>query len=147
MKLSSHILISAPPAALVARQAGPVAAACFLTGAILIDIDHYIFYIMRTGRHDPKGMFAWFEEMDEKFCKGDYYGINIFHTAEFFMLVALSSYFSDSVAWILLGMGLHLTLDCISLACQPKFGIKTRSFSFVEHYARKKRGDVEFWRG
>jgi len=141
-----HLATAVPPALIIARHAGPPAAACFIAGATLIDLDHYLFYALRTGRDDLPGMFNWYRKMDTLYHKGDYYGLHILHTMEFFLLIAALSYLYPLFAWVLLGMGVHFLLDTAWLLHLPNFGLKVRAFSCIEHIVRRCRGDAEFWR-
>lgn len=142
----AHVGYSAPLAAVIAWQAGPEAAAWFAGGAVLIDIDHFIFYILRTGRCNPVEMFAWFDENDAKCTSESYYGLHIFHAAEAFILAAGAAVYWPMLSWLLLGMGFHLLLDLISFYFHPVVTLKVRALSWTEHYIRRQRGETEFWR-
>ena len=142
----AHVGFSAPLAALIVWQAGPEAAAWFAGGAVLIDLDHFIFYALRTGRYNPVEMFAWFSENDRKCTPESYYGLHIFHAAEPFMLAAIAASYWPVISWLLLGMGFHLLLDLFGLYSHPVLGLKVRALSWTEHFIRRRRGELEFWR-
>jgi hypothetical protein len=146
MKLSSHIALTAPLAGLTAWQAGIVPAAWLYGGALLIDLDHFIFYALRTKRCNPLEMFTWYQESDRRCSATSYYGLHIFHTAEVFILLALTAKFLPMVPWLLLGMGFHLLLDYYWLYRHPFFSLKVRPLSWTEHLIRRRRGEREFWR-
>jgi len=146
MKLTSHILLSAPLAGVIAWQADPLAAIVFSGGAILIDIDHFIFYAMRTGRYNPREMFTWYETSDQQCTPQSYYGLSIFHTAETFLLTSILTIFIPILSWMLLGMGFHLLLDYLWLYRHPVLTLKVRPLSWTEHLVRRLRGEREFWR-
>ena len=142
----AHLTSTAPLAALIAWQGTPAMAACFAGGSILIDLDHFIFYVLRTGRCNPVEMFSWYRENDKKCTPDSYYGLHIFHAAEpFFIGAAISNYW-PLVSWVLLGMVFHLVLDLIWLYFHPVLRMKVRALSWTEHFLRRKRGELEFWR-
>jgi hypothetical protein len=146
MKFTSHIILTAPLAGLTAWQAGLEPTAWLYAGALLIDVDHYIFYAMRTRRYNPVEMFSWYTESDKHCTPSSYYGLHIFHAAEIFLLLALVASFRPMVAWMLLGMGFHLILDYIWLYRHPVLSLTIRPLSWTEHLIRRLRGEREFWR-
>lgn len=146
MKLLSHLTLTAPLAGITAWQAGIEPAAWLSVGAVLIDVDHFIFYAMRTGRYNPCEMFSWYEHSDRHCTPTSYYGLNIFHTAEAFALISLAAVYWPAFSWLLLGMGYHLLLDIIWLYRHPTISVKVRAFSGIEHLVRRWRGEREFWR-
>ena len=147
MNLTSHIALTAPIAAVIAWKSGIAPAACFYGGAVLIDIDHFIFYMRRTGRCDPVEMFSWFEYNERRCSATDYHGLNIFHAAEFFGLIAIAAIFFPILAWLLPGMAYHLVLDYLWIYRHPKLNIRVRALSWTEHFVRRSRGEREYWRG
>jgi hypothetical protein len=146
MTPAAHVAATAPLAALIAWQGTPAMAACFTCGAILIDLDHYIFYVLHTGRCNPVEMFSWYRENDKRCTPGSYYGLHIFHTAEAFLITAVISWYMPLVLWLLLGMGYHLLLDLTWIYRHPVLSMRVRAFSWVEHFMRRSRGETEFWR-
>lgn len=146
MNLASHVALTAPVAAVIAWKAGVNPAACFCCGAVLIDIDHFIFYSLRTGRYNPIEMFAWFRNNDKRCTAASYQGLNIFHAAETFMLISIASTFFPILSWLLLGMGFHMILDYLWIGSHPVLGLKVRALSWTEHFVRKGKGEREFWR-
>jgi hypothetical protein len=111
--------------------------AAFAAGSILIDVDHYIFYIFRRRRFDVKGMFAYFEALQEIQHHIPYAGICIFHTVEFYLLVYLLSRTYPLLVPVFVGMLFHFGLDLIHLR-QHRF-IFGRAFFIIEHLIRVRR--------
>ena len=142
----AHVSLSAPLAALVGWKAGLAPAIVFSVGAILIDIDHYLFFVLRTRHFSPIEMFAWFHETDCRCNPTSYYGLHIFHTVETFLLVYLASLFLPVLTWLIIGMTFHMLLDLIWLIRHPTLGIRVRAFSWIEHAIRRHRGEREVWR-
>ena len=146
MKPVAHILLSAPLAGVAAWQAGLVPAAVFYGGAVLIDVDHFIFYVRRTGHYNPAGMFAWYDRADAVCTSSSYYGMSIFHLAEILVLLALAAPFFPLLLWLLLGMAYHMFLDYYWLFRHPVLSVRTRPLFLIEHLLRRRRGEREFWR-
>ena len=146
MKPVAHILLTAPLAGVVAWQAGLVPAAVLYGGAVLIDVDHFIFYVQRTGHYDPVAMFSWYDRADAVCTSRSYYGVSIFHVAEVFVLLALATPVFPLLFWFLLGMAYHMFLDYYWLFRHPVLSVRTRPLSLIEHLIRRKRGEREFWR-
>jgi hypothetical protein len=144
MRPALHIALSLPAAATAAHYSGPVAAALFVTGAILIDIDHLIMYFQRTGDLHPIRLLRWFEEVDRRLRPGEYLGLCIFHTVEFFTLLALLSIFEPSCWWFFAGSVFHIVLDAIGMILHPVYGVRVRAHSLIEHLNRRKK-ENSFW--
>ena len=111
--------------------------AAFAVGSILIDVDHYVFYIFRRRRFDVKGMFAYFEELQEVQHHIPYAGICILHTMEFYLLVYLLSRTYPILTPAFIGMVFHFGLDLIHLR-QHRF-LTGRAFFIIEHIIRVRR--------
>jgi len=84
--------------------------ACVIIGGFVIDVDHYITYIILE--HD----FSLKRSVD--FYLGDGWRkhapvLNIFHTSEFFMLLLVLSFVHVSFLTIFSGYLLHIVLDFI----------------------------------
>lgn len=110
----------------------------FLVGAaiVAIDTDHYIPYVMETGRYDVRGMFRYYDVLAKNM--DGYLGLSLFHTIEcYVVLFLLGKYVSAEFNYALIGFLFHHALDQIyfSLVLRRPFG---RVFSIAEYYARKK---------
>ena len=115
----------------------------FSTGSILIDVDHQIFYMARTGRYDISGMFRYFrEDVDKNLQQIPYLGICIFHTIEFLILISVLTVFSQPLHWLLAGLILHLCLDIYDLIRLKVPFI--RAYSIVEHLIRRRQKGYPF---
>jgi hypothetical protein len=107
----------------------------FAAGSILIDIDHYLFYIFHFKRLNPRGMFLYYEDwLPRVKDKIPYAGICIFHTLETYLAVAVAAFYLKPLLYLLLGLLFHFILDFISLyrnRCLLK-----RAYSIIEHFIR-----------
>ena len=146
MKLSSHLSLTAPVAGLTAWQAGWEPMVWLYAGAVLIDLDHYLYFALHTGRISPVEMFTWYEDADRQCTLDSYYGLNVLHAAEPFIILAMATHIWPMLSWLLLGMGFHMLLDLIWLYRHPNISVKVRAYSWIEHLIRLRRGEREFWR-
>ncbi len=80
----------------------------FAVGSILIDIDHYIFYVLRCRRFDIRGMFRYFDDLQEIQKSIPYAGLCIFHTLDFFVLIGLLALYRPFFFYLLAGLLFHL---------------------------------------
>jgi hypothetical protein len=109
----------------------------FAVGSILIDVDHYLFYVCRRRRFDVKGMFAYFDDLQELQHRIPYAGICILHTVEFYLLVFVLSRFYPFFTPVFIGMLYHFGLDLIHLH-RHRF-LTGRAFFIPEHLIRVRR--------
>jgi hypothetical protein len=110
----------------------------FAIGSVLIDIDHYIFYILRFKRFDLKGMFEYYEGwLPSVKDKIPYAGICIFHTIEIYLILIVSAAYISGVLYLVVGLAFHQALDLIAL--KRSNSLFKRSYSIIEHFIRVKR--------
>jgi len=138
MTLKQHIAATGIAAAILAPRSSLVELLLFASGGILIDVDHLLFYYIRTGRMDVGGMFRYFrEEVDQHLDRIPYLGVCIFHTAEFFLAVAMLAVFFPMVRFLLAGLIFHIILDiCDLVRLKIPF---IRAYSLIEHFIRRRR--------
>ena len=143
MNLKNHTIATCLASAPLLTFSRPVETAIFCAGSILIDVDHQIFYFVRTGRFDIPGMFRYFREsVDEHLGAIPYLGVCIFHTAEFFLSVAILSAFFPPLRYLLAGMIFHLALDIYDLV-RLKIPF-IRAYSLIEHLIRRRMKGYPF---
>lgn len=107
---TSHIIISLGVSILLYPLFG-FWVLLFLASSILIDFDHYLTYIFKSKKLDLKGAYYFFYE---RYDRGDLSRvILLFHTIEYFILIAIASFFSKIILLIFLGSTLHISLDII----------------------------------
>jgi len=138
MTLKQHIVATGIAAAILAPRSSLTELLLFGSGSILIDVDHLLFYYIRTGRRDVGGMFRYFrEEVDQHLDRIPYLGVCVFHTAEFFLAIALLAAFYPMVRFLLAGLLLHISLDIFDLI-RLKIPF-IRAYSLIEHLIRRRR--------
>jgi hypothetical protein len=143
MTLTQHLVVTGIAAAALAPGSSAGELLLFCSGGVLIDVDHLIFYAVRTGKWDIPGMFRYFrEEIDPYLDRIPYLGVCIFHTAECFLAVALAALFFPPCRYLLAGMILHLLLDIFDLIRLKVPFI--RAYSLVEHLIRRRTPGYPF---
>lgn len=137
MTLGNHLKYTALASIPLFMLKGWMEVLLFFAGGILIDIDHYIFYVLRFRRFDPKGMFRYFHDVLKMRHESPYVGLFIFHTSEFFLITGILSIYFRFFFYILIGMLFHFALDLMHLL-RHDF-IFARPFSIIEHPFRVRR--------
>ncbi len=143
MTLKQHLLATGAVVAVMSPFAAFAELSSFTAGSILIDVDHYLFYILRSGRYDVAGMFRYFRGVDSNLANIPYLGVCIFHTVEFFLLVAVAGFFFPLFKPLLYGLLFHMLLDIADLVRLKCPFI--RAYSLVEHLIRRKAGGYPFF--
>lgn len=85
--------------------------------SVLIDIDHYIFYIFRTGKTGIIGSIRYFIENRPK-------DTMLLHTFELLFLILILSFFEKTFLYIFLGFGSHIFLDLIDMIRKEDFNMQ-----------------------
>lgn len=143
MRLKNHLIATAMAAAPMLIMSTPTETALFCTGSIFIDVDHQIYYTLKTGRYDIPGMFRFFREViDEHLYSIPYIGVCIFHTVEFFLAVAILALFFPLLQYLLAGLVLHILLDIYDLIRLKVPFI--RAYSLIEHMFRRRMNGYPF---
>lgn len=144
MDLKRHLIATgAVSAPLLYFGSSSLETALFWAGSILIDADHQIFYMIRTGRYDIPGMFRFFsEDVDKNLYAIPYLGVCILHTMEFFLAIALLSTLFPPLKYLLAGLIFHITLDIYDLIRLKVPFI--RAYSLIEHLFRRRMKGYPF---
>lgn len=120
MKTPAHILVSAILAALF-YPIFKSKAALILAGGVLIDIDHYLWYVFKYKKFGLAECYSYFTIEAEKNKWKDIIGIFlIFHTIEFVILMIALSFYSKLALIFSIGLLSHYVLDAIFIASVPK---------------------------
>lgn len=143
MTLKQHLVATGAGAATLMPFCSGTEILFFACGSILIDVDHQIFYFVRTGKCDISGMFRYFRDVvDKNLYNIPYLGICIFHTVEFVLLVAVAAVFFPVLGYLLAGIAFHLALDIYALI-RLKIPF-IRAYSVIEHFARRRQRGYPF---
>jgi len=142
MNLKQHLIATGAASAALLPFGDSTGILLFACGSILIDVDHQIFYYHKTGRCDISGMFRYFREVDRNLYSIPYLGVCIFHTIEFFLLVALLSFYIPLLKYLLAGLTFHILLDIYDLLRLKVPFI--RAYSLIEHLIRRRQKGYPF---
>lgn len=119
----------------------------FLMASVLIDVDHYLYYVYRKGDWSLRRAIGWFvvkrrllEKLDKK-ERGEFYvGFCFLHGFESLILFCMFGYFIwDGFYFVALGFLLHLILDWVD---QVSFMDRFDRLSSVYDYFKYK--DLKF---
>lgn len=85
-----------------------------LVGGVLIDVDHYLWYIHRYKKFNIINSYNFFLKNIERNDFTNVYGILlIFHTVEFLLVMAVLSFYSEFALIFTIGLLFHYLLDVI----------------------------------
>ena len=92
-----------------------------LVGGVLVDVDHYIRYIFK---YKDLNIFKCYNHYLSMYKKNNFDeckdGLFVFHTIEFFVIVAVLSFFSEFAGTFAIGLLSHYLLDIIWHMNVPK---------------------------
>lgn len=136
MTLAQHLALTGIAATALAPVLDGGEIALFAVGGVLIDVDHYFLYILRRRDLSVAGMFRYFRELQPIQKTIPYVGLCIFHTIDFFVLLALLAYFYPLVWALLAGCLYHFFIDLLDL--KRKGVIFIRPYFLLEHLIRRR---------
>ncbi|MFH0936568.1 MAG: hypothetical protein V1815_02725 [Candidatus Woesearchaeota archaeon] len=93
----------------------------------LIDVDHYIYYVLKFKSFNLKKAYKYFEEYEKKRHFKDV--LCIFHTIEFFILLLILSFYNKIIFLIFIGIIFHEILDLIDMYIKKLW--EARALSFI----------------
>lgn len=108
----------------------------FFLASVVIDIDHYLFYILRTREFNPVKLYKRHKSLpiNHKMM------VHIFHTIEFTVLALLFSLLNPVFFMVLWGVLFHSAFDLIDLFWRGmKFGKEGREFSMIRYLLSDKK--------
>lgn len=140
MNLREHVVLGGIAAAVLSPKLGPQDAAVFWASSVLIDVDHYWDYLSRNGFRNWsfRKTFEFHRALFPRIRDPEFLALNLFHTAEWFLLVSLAGVWlgSPAVVAAFWGMVFHLGLDVARLAwCRATF---SRALSALEYWVRRR---------
>lgn len=101
-----------------------------LVGGVLIDIDHYFWYVFKFRKLNIIHCYKFFLERFDKIKIKELIGsLLIFHTVEFLAIMIIFSFFSEIIFFSLIGLISHYVLDLIFLYTVPKQLIANHSIT------------------
>lgn len=123
-------LIFATVLLLLFPQIGLIGFLIIIFSTVLIDVDHYLFYVWYKKDYSLRNCYRWFIKKSREFrnlSKEQKKKINcppiIFHGFEALIILIILSFFSKIFIYILIGFLFHEFLDIINIisgGCSPK---------------------------
>jgi len=136
MKIWVHFLFSLILAAIVY----PIfnwKALLILAGGVLIDVDHYFWYVYKYKKFNLFGSYKYYMlNVREKEFEKDKNALNIFHSIEFLVVLVVFSFYSEFILVLTIGLLLHHLLDLVWTYFVPKQFIIEYS---IIHWAIKNK--------
>jgi hypothetical protein len=136
MTLTQHLALTGLAAAGLAPVLEGGEIAVFAVGAVLIDFDHYLLYVQRRRDFSVPGMFRYFEQLQPIQSTIPYVGLCLFHTIDFFLLLALLGHFFPLFHYLLAGCLFHFVIDLFDLWRKKVLFI--RAYFLIEHLIRRR---------
>ncbi|MBS3114827.1 hypothetical protein J4448_07040 [Candidatus Woesearchaeota archaeon] len=113
MEIWKHALLSSILATLIYPFYG-WGVLLILVGGVLIDIDHYLWYMLKYQKFNLSSCYKHFTIDADKNNYKDVTGtLMIFHTTEFFLLMIVASFYNRYVFLFTIGLLGHYLLDFI----------------------------------
>ncbi len=91
--------------------------------SVLIDTDHYLFYVKRHKNWNLKKAYRWHYNLSKKHKPI----MHIFHTLEFLILILILSFFHNLFFFIFLGLLFHSVFDIIDIFINNKGNVREMS--------------------
>lgn len=127
--------------------------ALILLSTVLIDVDHYLYYIYKKKDISLRNAIRWsvltgenYMKLSKKDKKGVYLGVYIFHGIEFVLiLMFIMFYFNYSpILYLITGITFHHILDLIDLINKDMSTTKVFSLIATLYYIRNKKPVNDF---
>lgn len=112
MKTWVHFVFSLIPAILLYNSFG-WKVGFILAGGVLIDIDHFIWYVCKYRKYSLNDCYYHYIDSHETNFKNIIGILLIFHTIEFLLLMIVVSFFSQIALLFTIGLLVHYLLDLI----------------------------------
>ena len=117
--------------------------------SILLDFDHYLYYIFKKRDLSLKNAYSWFVERKRKWFSLKYEErkrykrpILIFHGIEFWLVLGLLCLVNKLFLWILLGIAIHMIFDWIELFYlkEPLYNKFSQMYTLIKNKKKEKLG-------
>ncbi len=138
--IRDHVILGGLVAMVLAPTLGIRGSLLFWVGTVFVDVDHYLRFLF-VGKGKTLGlkpMFAFFERSFQARHHKDFLVLDLFHTAEFLILISLFIFFAAPFLLpVLWGIYFHKLVDFFHLLRHR--ALTKRAHSFIEYYLRKKQ--------
>lgn len=134
---------------LIFPQIGVTGLSLIILSTFLIDIDHYLYYILEKKDLSLQNAYNWFVKKFKFFRRislkeREKYKreIMIFHGIEFWSLLFAMTFYNRIFLWIFIGVMFHIFLDYMALIYykEPVYFKLSQTYTFIKN----KRNKIEF---
>lgn len=136
MTLTQHLALTGAAAAALTPFLGGGGIVLFAVGGVLIDVDHYMLFVQRRRSLSVTGMFRYFRDLQPIQSTIPYVGLCVFHTIDFFILLAALAVIYPALFPLLAGCLFHFCIDLVDL--RRKGILSIRPFFLLEHLIRRR---------
>ena len=106
--------------------------------SVLIDVDHYIYYIFRFKSLSLKKAYIWFRKRAKLQPKKRAECLVAFHTFEFLLLISILAIYFQTMFLILIGFLIHSFIDLFDMS--SKVDLESREYFLTKyllnHYSK-----------
>ena len=102
-------------------QVGVIEFSIILLSTVLIDVDHYLYYVFKKKNMSLKKAYKWFMETEEKFLAFSkeerneiYTSFCYLHGIEILILLFFAIYISEYFLYAFIGIAFHFLLDVVN---------------------------------
>ena len=113
-----------------------------LFGGVLVDIDHYLLFVLKYKTLNIKKAYARFKETNRRGRREEPTAFELlFHSIEFFLVIVILSFFFQIFFLIFVGLFIHLLTDGIfrKWVLQIYKIKKIKSYSIIGWYRNKSK--------
>lgn len=104
-----------------------------LASSILIDADHYLWYIIRIKSFNLVNAFKFYKNKKLRMRYKNL--LHLFHTSEFLIILLVLSFYYEFLFLVLIGVVVHLSLDYIYILSKHyRSGVGLKVFSLLEWF-------------
>jgi hypothetical protein len=115
-------------------------ASLIFLASFLIDIDHYIWYVLKAKDFSLKKAYVWHKKIPPLHKPI----MQVFHTIEFHILVGLFGIFWNGFYYILIGFIFHSLVDITYFIIRRK--ISVREYSLIRFLILKKKEPNKYFK-
>ena len=106
--------------------------------SVSIDVDHYLFYVRKTGETSLKKAYRWHILLGRKHKPI----MHLFHTLEFHLLILALSFFHPIFFFVLVGMLIHSFLDIFQMIADKE--LNTREHILIRYLLTKSKNPKKY---
>ena len=130
MKIRTHVIFTAILCVLIYSQAGLLNTLVVFAFGVLIDADHYLYYIFKFKKFNPFKAHTYFENI-----KDATHLLLIFHCVEWCLVLLVLALYFEVAFYALLGFTGHIALDYVQTKFMTRDG---RNLSLMGWWVKRK---------